>query len=173
MTHLSLRSIVVLTSLATGTLLSLAFAGCANQGSGSGPGYRSHYSGAVHTSVMFEDDYDYYPGYEVYYSRNRNEYVYREGNFWVRRPEPSSVALSVLRATPSVRVDFRDSPEKHHASVTKSYPRNWRPPARAAEERPAVKDDRKDDRPDNKRNERDQADRKASDEHRSDDHKQD
>ena len=77
---------------------------------------------------MGEDDYDYYPGYEVYYARNRHEYVYREGNAWVHRPQPPGVSANVLLAAPSVRVDFHDSPERHHDAVVRSYPKNWHQP---------------------------------------------
>lgn len=98
------------------------------------------------TVVIYEDDYDYYPGYEVYYSRNRHEYVYRDGSQWVRRPEPSGVSLNILLAAPSVRVDFRDSPERHHDSVVRSYPRNWK----RQDDRKNDKDDRKKDKKDDK-----------------------
>lgn len=82
----------------------------------------------VQAAMSYQDDYDYYPGYETYYSRNRREYVYREGNAWVRRPEPRGVSVAVLFASPAVRVDFRDSPERHHDAVVRSYPRNWGQP---------------------------------------------
>ena len=80
------------------------------------------------TVVVYQDDYDYYPGYEIYYSRNRREYVYRDGRRWVRSSAPRGVSLQVLAASPSVRVDFRDSPEYHHARIVQTYPRNWAPP---------------------------------------------
>ena len=88
----------------------------------------SGYQGHAQTTVTFEDDYDYYPGYETYYSRNRHEYVYREGNVWVRRPEPRGVSASVFLAAPSVRLDFHDSPEQHHRTVIQSYPKTWKRP---------------------------------------------
>jgi hypothetical protein len=34
----------------------------------------------------------------------------------------------VLFASPSVRLDYRDSPERHHAKVAKQYPKHWAPP---------------------------------------------
>jgi len=87
---------------------------------------RVHSSGYVQAEVM-TDDYVYYPGYEVYYSSNRHSYVYRDGRNWVTRPAPPRVAIDVLLASPSVRVDFHDAPAQHHANVVKSYPKNWRP----------------------------------------------
>lgn len=101
-------------------------------------------------SVNFEDDYDYYPGYEVYYSRSRQEYVYRNGNQWVRSREPSGIRLDVLRASPSVRVDFRDSPERHHDNVVRRYPRNWKHQNDRHERRNDDRDDR-DNRRDGRR----------------------
>lgn len=81
----------------------------------------------VQSTVVVEDDYVYYPGYEVYYSSNRHNYVYRDGRNWVTRSAPPRVAVDVLFASPSVRVDFHDSPARHHATVIKTYPRGWRP----------------------------------------------
>jgi hypothetical protein len=78
------------------------------------------------TVVVYQDDYDYYPAHEVYYSRNRREYVYREGRTWVRSPVPR-VPVHVLASSPAVRVDFRDSPEYHHPRIAQAYPRNWAP----------------------------------------------
>ena len=72
--------------------------------------------------VVVEDDYIYYPDYEVYYSSSRHQYAYREGRAWVSRPAPRGVSVNVLFASPSVRMDFHDSPEHHHAEVIKQYP---------------------------------------------------
>lgn len=97
---------------------------------------------------MVQDDYEYYPNYEVYYSRNRHEYVYLDGGSWVRRPQPSGVTLDVLVHSPSVRLDFHDAPELHHSSVVRSYPRNWK----HAEKRRDRKDNSREDK--NDRNDR-------------------
>jgi hypothetical protein len=75
-----------------------------------------------------QDDYFYYPGYECYYSVRRNQYVYRENNAWVLRPAPRSVPVRVLRASPSVKMDFHDSPANHNAEVVQQYPKNWSAP---------------------------------------------
>lgn len=105
----------------------LLLGGCTDSPSGRG-GYRSSRDVQVQAAMVFEDDYDYYPTYEVYYSRNRREYVYRNThNQWVRSSEPSIVASDVLRASPSVPMDFHDSPERHHDSVVRSYPQTWQP----------------------------------------------
>jgi hypothetical protein len=98
--------------------------------------------------VVYQDDYDYYPGYEVYYSRTRREYVYRDGNAWVRRPQPRGISEIELRRAPSVRVDFHDAPEQHHSTVIRTYPRNWTPPGQRRDDR----DDRRDDNDNRKGN---------------------
>lgn len=100
----------------------------------------------VQPTVVLQDDYVYYPGYEVYYSSNRHQYVYRDGNAWVTRPAPPRVSVEVLFASPSVRVDFHDAPERHHESIIRSYPRNWAPPGSGRGEKNDRKDEKKDER---------------------------
>ena len=108
----------------------------------------------VQTSVAIVDDYDYFPAYEMYYSRNRHEYVYLEGNRWVRHSEPRGVTAGVLLASPFVRMDFHDSPEQHHGAVVQSYPRNWAPPGKGHDDKNEHRDERKsDDKKDDRRDE--------------------
>jgi len=95
----------------------------------------------VQTTFLVEDDYVYYPNYECYYSASRHQYAYREGNAWVARSAPRGVSVDVVRASPSVRMDFHDSPAQHHATVAKQYPKNWKPDA----QKPAQKENRKDE----------------------------
>ena len=85
--------------------------------------------GYPETVVVVADDYIYYPGYQVYYSSNRRQYVYLEGSSWVSRPAPPRVSVDVLVASSSVRLDFHDAPAVHHASVVRQYPTHWAPPA--------------------------------------------
>ena len=119
-------------SLATG--LVLIQAGCYVQSS---PGYR--YAEPA-PQVVIQDDYVYYPEYEVYYSNTRHNYVYRDGRSWVTRPQPPR---GWTQSSLSVRVDFHDAPERHHAEVIRTYPRNWKPqPAK----RPDPRDEHKDDK---------------------------
>jgi len=79
-------------------------------------------------AVVMQDDYVYYPGYQVYYSSNRRQYIYLEGRSWVTRPAPPRVSVDVLFASPSVRLDFHDSPAFHHSTVVRQYPKHWSPP---------------------------------------------
>jgi hypothetical protein len=90
--------------------------------------------------VVVEDDYVYYPGYEVYYNSSRHQYAHLEGGAWVWAPAPNGVSLDVLLASPSVHMDFHDSLEKHHAEMLQRYPRDWQP----AGERHDMMEDRKD-----------------------------
>ena len=82
----------------------------------------------VEAHVDAHPEYVYYPNYQVYYSSHRNHYVYLEGRSWVTRLAPPRVSVSVLFASPSVRLDFRDDPAAHHTTVVRQYPRHWSPP---------------------------------------------
>src|ERR1039458_7862869 len=106
-----------------GAVLLGTLTGCVGYVDGPRAGYYAEPSVAV-----VQDDYVYYPGYEVYYSSSRHQYAYREGRAWVSRPAPRGVSVNVLQASPSVRMDFHDSPANHHAAAVKQYPKNWAPP---------------------------------------------
>ncbi|MDB6112939.1 MAG: hypothetical protein JWR69_4689 [Pedosphaera sp.] len=82
----------------------------------------------VESPVVVQDDYVYYPGYQVYYSSHTHHYLYQDGRSWVSRPTPPHVSADVLFASPSVSLDFHDAPSIHHSAVVKTYPRNWAPP---------------------------------------------
>jgi len=96
-----------------------ALTGCVGYVDGPRAGYY-----AEPPAVVVQDDYVYYPDYEVYYSSSRHQYAYREGSAWVSRPAPRGVSVDVLVRSPSVRMDFHDSPEHHHAEVVRQYPGN-------------------------------------------------
>ena len=97
-----------------------------------------------------QDDYVYYPSYEVYYSSSRRQYAYREGSAWVARPAPRGVSVDVLLASPSVKMDFHDSPAHHHAEVVQKYPKNWAPPGSDQGQKENRKDDQRDEHGENK-----------------------
>ncbi len=78
---------------------------------------------AAQPEILVQDDYLYYPQYGVYYSNSRRRYVYQEGSTWVSRPAPPQVGISILLASPSVHMEFHDSPAAHHADVIRSYRR--------------------------------------------------
>ncbi len=96
----------------------------------------------VETTVVVQDNYVYYPGYNVYYNSNRRQYAYQERGAWVARPAPRGVSVEVLRASPSVRMDFHDSPAYHHAATVRKYPKNWAPPGLNQGQRQNRQDDR-------------------------------
>ena len=74
-----------------------------------------------------QDDYVYYPQYGMYYGSRSHRYYRYEGRSWVAAPSPRGVAVNVLVSSPSVNVEFHDSPSAHHNQVIKTYPRNWQP----------------------------------------------
>jgi hypothetical protein len=140
-----------LLGIIAGSALLLATGGCLSDGQA----YRAEPSGRLRTAGVYVDDYDYFPGYEVYYSRNTHEYYYREGSTWISRPQPRGVTVEVLLAAPSVRMDFHDAPQAHHNTVVQTYPRNWK--------RPETNHDAKDERKDDRRADRKDDDRKDED----------
>lgn len=85
------------------------------------------YAGGRPARVIVDDDYVYYPGYEMYYNNHRRQYVYRDNNAWVTRSAPPSAWARELPSAPSVHLDFHDAPERHHAEVVRTYPKNWKP----------------------------------------------
>jgi hypothetical protein len=105
----------------------------------------------VEAGVAAQDDYVYYPGYQVYYSSYRHQYIYLDGRSWVSRSAPPRVSVDVLFASPSVKVDFHDSPANHHTTVVRSYPRNWAPPGANHGNKEGWKEDRKDNRKNDKK----------------------
>lgn len=103
--------------------------GCASQSYQDRPSPGSVYvEPAPQTIVVVQDNYVYYPGYDVYYNSNRRQYFYEEQGRWVTRQAPRGVPVNVLLASPSVRMDFHDSPASHHAAMVQKYPKNWTPP---------------------------------------------
>jgi hypothetical protein len=76
--------------------------------------------------VVVPDDYVYYPSYGIYYNSSRHQYACLENGAWVMQPVPRGVSVKVLLASPSVRMDFHDSPANHHAEMLRKYPKNWK-----------------------------------------------
>ena len=89
---------------------------------------------ATHPSVAqlqaargVEPGYVYYPDYELYYSRNYQQYVFHYNYGWVHRthvPEEMTAELANARAVP---MNFNDDPVRHHAEVSRLYPSNPQP----------------------------------------------
>ena len=73
--------------------------------------------------VVAQDNYVYYPNYGVYYNTTRRQWAYLDGGAWVSRPAPLGVSADVLLASPSVKMDFHDSPANHHAAMAKRFPK--------------------------------------------------
>jgi len=83
--------------------------------------------GVVVAPAEVPDNYVYYPNYGVYYNGQRHLYHYLRGDTWVTQPAPEGVTVDALQASPSVNMEFHDSPALHHAEMQKRYPRNWKP----------------------------------------------
>jgi hypothetical protein len=113
---------------ASSALLLITLTGCVGYVDAPRPGTVYLAPPPVQTVVVVQDDYVYYPGYNVYYNSNQRQYAYLEGGAWVSRPAPRGVSVDVLLASPSVRMDFHDAPAHHNAAVVQKYPRNWAPP---------------------------------------------
>jgi hypothetical protein len=72
-----------------------------------------------------QDDYVYYPQYNTYYSKHQHKYAYEDNGSWVSRSAPPNVSVDTFQASPSVDMDFHDSPANHHKDVVQKYPKNW------------------------------------------------
>ncbi len=70
------------------------------------------------------DDYDYYPDFGFYYSSNRRQYVYQQGNLWVARAGMPHVPAEALLNSPSVRLDFHDAPSLPHETINTGTRKN-------------------------------------------------
>ena len=81
----------------------------------------------VDAGFVGQDDYVYYPGYQMYYGSRSHRWYDREGSSWVAHPAPRGVSVDVLHSSPSVKMNFHDSPANHHAAVVQQYPKNWAP----------------------------------------------
>jgi len=112
---------ILLLALAAGINLT----GCSTTSSG-------YYGRGNAVTVVEPDDYIYYPGYELYYSNRRHYYLYRDRDRWISAQRPPRYWN---RNAPYVRMEFHDSPERHHAEIVRSYPRNWRPIAPVYQDR--------------------------------------
>ena len=95
-----------------------------------------------------QDDYVYYPQYRMYYGSRSHRYYRYEGRSWVAAPSPRGVAINVLVSSPSVNVEFHDSPSAHHSQVIQTYPRNWKPAPEQHGRKEGQRDERRDDKRD-------------------------
>jgi hypothetical protein len=108
------------------TLL-MALAECVSSANGQGIGITITPPVVAVVPPVVQDNYVYYPSYGIYYNSGRHQYAYLQGGAWVNTPAPGGVSVDVLRASPSVNMDFHDSPANHHDAMVRQYPKNWKP----------------------------------------------
>jgi hypothetical protein len=128
-----------------GAVLLLTLTGCVGYVEGPRAGVYVEPAVQVDAGFIVQDDYVYYPGYQMYYGSRSHRWYDREGSSWVAHSAPREVSVDVLRSAPSVRMDFHDSPAHHHSEVEQKYPKNWAPSGSHQDQ----KDNRKEDRHDN------------------------
>ncbi|HEX3718673.1 MAG TPA: hypothetical protein VH595_11955 [Verrucomicrobiae bacterium] len=75
--------------------------------------------------VVAPDNYVYYPKYGAYYSAKRHQYYYQNHGAWVWGASPPGVRGDVVLGSPSVKMDFHDSPAHHHDDIVRKYPKDW------------------------------------------------
>ncbi|MGA2685177.1 MAG: hypothetical protein ABSF51_09000 [Verrucomicrobiota bacterium] len=124
-----------------GTVLLLTLTGCVGYVEGPRAGVYVEPAVQVDAGFVGQDDYVYYPGYQMYYGSRSHQWYEREGSSWVAHPEPREVSADVLRSAASVKMDFHDSPANHHAAVVQKYPKNWAPSGSHQGQKPNQKDD--------------------------------
>jgi hypothetical protein len=96
--------------------------------------------------IVVQDDYVYYPNYDIYYSSSRHQYAYLEGGAWVARSGPPGVSIDVVLGSPSERRDFHASPGRPRGGVARTQERNSPPrsnPVRKENQKSDQRDDRK------------------------------
>jgi hypothetical protein len=81
---------------------------------------------APSVTVVAQDDYVYYPHYRMYYNTYRHRFYSLNGGAWVVGAAPVGFTADVVLASPSIHMDFHDSPEHHHADIMKRYPHDWK-----------------------------------------------
>ena len=69
----------------------------------------------------------YYSRYEVYQNTRNREYVYWEGQRWVRSPlPPATITVATLQQSPVVKLTLEESPERSHPKTRLNYPSDRR-----------------------------------------------
>ena len=68
--------------------------------------------------------YVYYPDYELYYSRNYEQYVFHHNHGWRHQTRAPAAIAGQLASARSVPVNFDDDPSRHHAEISRLYPRS-------------------------------------------------
>jgi hypothetical protein len=81
----------------------------------------------LNVQIGVPDDYVYYPKYGAYYSPSHHRYYYQDHGSWSWHDRPVGVAPDVFLKAPSVKMNFHDAPDRHHADIARQYPKDWAP----------------------------------------------
>jgi hypothetical protein len=109
--HVNKTKNVIIGGLGALTLLGLS--GCATNGDPfSGLTRILSFPGYVNREVV-QNEYLYYPEYDLYYNRNSQQFLSVENNRWVTRNHPRNVSAERVFASRSVRIDGYSTPEQH------------------------------------------------------------
>jgi hypothetical protein len=98
-----------------GVLFSFSFSGCTTNGNPlfSLPGIFGEAPYENRTTA--QNQYLYYPDYDLYYNRNTGDFISFENNRWIARKSPRNVSSDRLFASRSVSLQGYDTPEQHRA----------------------------------------------------------
>ena len=127
-----------------GAMLLTTLTGCVGYVEGPRAGVYAEPAVPVDAGFVGQDDYVYYPGYEMYYGSRSHQWYDREGSSWVAHRAPRGVSADRLQSSPSVKMDFHDSPANHHSAVVQKYPKNWAPSGPHPSQKTNQKDDQHD-----------------------------
>ena len=112
-------------TLLSGAVLLAGLTGCVGDMPHRGAWSAAPEAKRVPTSATSQDEYLYFPSYAIYYNSTQHRYVCLESDGWATRIAPRDVTVESLLSSPSVLMDFHDSPVQHHDSVVRRYPKNW------------------------------------------------
>lgn len=113
------------TALLCGVVVLVSLTGCVGDMPHRGAWSIAPETRQVPTTATSRDEYLYFPSYAIYYNSTQLRYVCLESDGWATRIAPRDVTVGSLLASPSVLMDFHDSPVQHHDSVVRRYPKNW------------------------------------------------
>lgn len=117
-----------------GAIALLAVSGCVTNEDAAGgvavfgnPGYQ--------TRTVVQNDYFYFPDYDIYYNRASGEFLSVENGRWTSRNRPLNVPVNRLLASRAVSVNTYISPQHHREVYLRRNVRQgrWQPASNAGQ----------------------------------------